>query len=295
MHKVLVTGATGNIGAQIVADLQAQGIPLRAFTRNSLAAAHKLGPGVDIHQGDFADSASIARALEGISHVLLSSSNHPLQAEHEFAVIDAAAGAGVERIVKLSTVSAEVGSRCAFFDAHGRAEQHLREARTRSVILQSSFYMSNLFAVAETVRTMGKIFAPVAGARLSMIDPRDVASVAVTALFTDRYDRRTLHLTGPESITYDQVAQVLTDVTGRQVEFISVPDEVARQNLAATGMPQWFVDQIILLFGLIREGVAEKTSDTVHAVIGRRPGSFAYFAHANGAAFRAAEAPTLGG
>src|SRR5262245_21266159 len=137
MSKVLVTGATGNIGTHVVDILQRRGVPLRAFSRDAAAAARKLG-GADVASGNFTDSASIARALNGVDLVLLSSSNHPEQAAHEAAVIDAAAAAGVKRIVKLSTISAQIGSSSAFFDAHGQAEQHLRASGVPAVILQSS-------------------------------------------------------------------------------------------------------------------------------------------------------------
>lgn len=295
MSKVLVTGATGNIGAHVVDILQKRGVPLRGFSRDAAAAARKLGQGIEIARGDFTDRESIVRALSGSDLVLLSSSNHPEQAAHEAAVIDAAAAARVKRIVKLSTVSAQVGSVSAFFDAHGRAEQYLRASGVPAVILQSSFYMSNLFAAAEPVRMMGKIFAPAGTARLAMIDPRDVAEVAVTVLLTERYDGQTLHLSGSEAITYADIARVLSEITGRAVDYVPVPDEVARQNMAASGMPEWFVDQIIRLYGLLRQGVAERVTGTVREVLSREPRTFTDFAGDNAAAFRAAEASTLTG
>jgi len=295
MSKVLVTGATGNVGTHVVGILQRQGVPLRAFSRDIAAARQKLGKSVEVVGGDFTDAESIASALNGIDLVLLSSSNHPEQAAHEAAVIDAAAAAGVKRIVKLSTVSAQIGSASAFFDAHGRAEQHLRASGVPAVILQSSFYMSNLFAAAEPVRMMRKIFAPAGTARIAMIDPRDVADVAATALLTDRFDGQTLHLTGSEAITYAHVAHVLSEVTGSKVDYIAVPDDAARQNMVASGMPEWFVEQIIRLYGLLREGVAEAVTDSVQQVLSRNPLTFTNFASDNSAAFRTAEAPTLTG
>ena len=275
---ILVTGATGNVGAHVVTELLRRGRDVRAFTRDPARAAQRLGSGSEIVQGDFTDRASLRRAMSGYSLLVLSSSNHPKQAEHEIAVIDEAVEAGVQHVVKLSTVSAEIGSRSAFFDAHGRAEQHLRASGLPHVILQSSFYMTNLFGVAETVKGLGKIFAPAADARLSMIDPRDVAAVAAAALVTDRYDGQVLQLSGPEAITYRRVAEVLSEVTGRQVDFIPVPDEVARQNLIANGVPEWFADQVVILFGLIRAGAASAVTNTVEKVTGRAARSLAQFA-----------------
>jgi uncharacterized protein YbjT (DUF2867 family) len=275
---ILVTGATGNIGAHVVTELLQRGLDVRAFTRDAERAARKLGSGVEIVQGDFTDPGSLRRAISGYNLLVLSSSNHPRQADHEIAVIDAAAEAGVQHVVKLSTVSAEIGSRSAFFDAHGRAEQHLRASGLPHVILQSSFYMTNLFGAAQTVKALGKVFAPAADARVSMIDPRDVARVAAAALVTDRYDGQVLQLSGPEAITYGRVAEVLSEVTGRQVDFIPVPDEVARQNLVASGVPEWFADQVVILFSLIRAGAASAVTNTVEQVTASAPRGFAQFA-----------------
>ena len=275
---ILVTGATGNIGTHVVAELRRRGRDVRAFTRNPEQALAKLGPGVHIAAGDFADPATVRAAVQDMDLLVLSSSNHPAQAEHEATVIAEAKGAGVQHIVKLSTVAAEVGAKCAFFDAHGRAEQELRKSGLPHVILQSSFYMTNIFAVAETVKAVQKIFAPLAGARIGMIDPRDVAAVAATALVTDRFDGQTLELTGPEAITYERVADVLSRLMHSPVEFSAVPDEVARQNMLASGVPEWFAEQIVVLFGRLRDGVANAVTDTVQAVTGRPPRDFAQFA-----------------
>jgi uncharacterized protein YbjT (DUF2867 family) len=290
---ILVTGATGNIGEQVVAELLRRGRDVRAFTRDPERAAAKLGRGIEIVAGDFADPATVRAAMQGMELLVLSSSNHPAQAQHEATVIDEAARAGVQHIVKLSTMLAEVGSRLAFFDAHGRAEQHLRRSGLPHVIIQSSFYMTNLFAVAQSVRAMKKLFAPLAGARISMIDPRDVAAVAVAALVTDRFDGQALQLTGPEAITYEHVAEVLSEVTHSRVEFIPVSDDVARQNLLASGIPDWFAEQIVVLFGLLRAGVGSAITDTVQAVTGSAPRDFGQFAADFGAVFQSAGSEAL--
>src|SRR3712207_2242902 len=102
--------------------------------------------------------------------------------------------------------------------------------------------MSNLFGLAEAIRQTGKLFAPADGARIAMIDPRDVAAVAAVVLTTDGHEEQTYTLTGPEAITYGRIAEELSAATGRPVEFVDVPDEAARQGLVEAGTPDWLVE-----------------------------------------------------
>lgn len=289
MSPILVTGATGNVGSRVVAELLARGEPVRAFVRDPARAAGLLGPAVELAVGDLDDPASIRRALDGVDRVVLSSANHPRQREHETNAIDAAAAVGRPWIVKLSTIGAEVGSPLAFWDCHGHVEAHLRRSGLPATVLQSHFYMSNLLDSAATVRATGKLFAPAGGARLPMIDPRDVAAAAARIL-TDpnpaAHVGRTYHLTGPEAITFDDVAERLSAATGRPVGFVHVPDDAARESLRAAGMPPWMVDNLLVLFGILRDGRWE-TTDDVRALTGRAPRAFAEFAREHAAAFGA--------
>lgn len=275
---LLVTGATGNVGSQVVRELRGRGVSVRAFVRSPEKAAEKLGDGVELAAGDFSDSESLSRALKGVTAVFVTSADGPQKVEHETAVIDAAAAAGTARIVKLSTIGAEVGSTLPPFDWHGRIEQHLRRTVVTSVILRANFYMSNILQSAEQVRRQGRLFAPAGRAGISMIDPRDVAAVAAAVLTTDRHEGQTYQLTGPEAVTYERIAEELSAATGRPIEFVDVPDEAARQACLEAGMPDWLVTHLMALFQLIRRGALEQTTDTVHALTGREPRTFAEFA-----------------
>ena len=282
---ILVTGATGNVGSAVVAELWAKGEAVRAFVRNEERARERLPDGVELAVGAFEDSASIARALEAVDAVFLSSGDHPNKVGHETAMIDAAAAKGVGRLVKTSTVGAEKGSPLPPFDWHGRIEEHLHASGIASVVLQSSFYMTNLLASADPIRQMGKLFAPLAGAEIAMIDPRDTGAVGAAAVTTNRYDGQTLELTGPEAITYEQVADELSAATGHTVEFVNIPDEAARQTFVDIGLPDWLVAHFDHLFPLLRSGVVATPTDAVRAVTGREPRSFAEWTRDHAAAF----------
>jgi uncharacterized protein YbjT (DUF2867 family) len=275
---ILVTGATGNAGSQVVRALRARGASMRAFVRDAEKARQLLGDDVELAVGDFADRCSVRAALEGAKAMLLSCADDPRRVEWETSAIDAAVATSVRRIVKLSTIGAAPGAPVAFWDWHGRVEEHLRASAVPAVILQSSFYMSNLLAAAEQVANEGRLYAPADEARVAMIDPRDVGAAAAAALTGAGEDGQTQVITGPEAITWGQIAAELSAATSREVEFVDVPDEGAKQGLIAAGVADFVAEQLTTIFEQLRQGVAERVTDGVYLLTGTRPHSFAEFA-----------------
>jgi uncharacterized protein YbjT (DUF2867 family) len=278
MKKMLVTGATGNVGSGVVRELQGRGVSVRAFVRDPDKAAAMLGDGVELVSGDFSNPESTRRALEGVEGVFLACANDPRQVEYETGVIDAARQAGVRRIVKLSALGAEIGSPVAFWDWHGRIEEHLLTSGIPAVVLRPTFSMTNLLGSADAVRHAGSLFAPANGARVAMIDPRDIAEVAAVALAEDTHDAKAYTLTGPEAIIFERVAEELSAAAGRRVEFVAVPDEAARQGMIEQGVPEFVAGEIVKVFGFLRRGDQDRTTDTVRALTGREPRGLAEFA-----------------
>ena len=278
MQKILVTGATGNVGSRVVHELRRCGVPVRAFVRGTDKAAGMLGDDVELAVGDFGDPGSIQAALDGTDGVFLACSNQPQQVEYENRVIDAAEAAGVRRMVKLSALGTEVGSPVAFWDWHARIENHLRASGVPFVVLRPTFGMANVLASAEAVRYTGKLFAPAGDAGISMIHPQDVAAVASVTLLEDGHDGKTYTLTGPEAITFGQVAGYLWGALGCEIEYLSVPDEAALQGMVEQGLPEFVAGQIVAVFGILRSGAQERTTGTVRTLTGRDPIGFAEFA-----------------
>ncbi len=183
MTRILVTGATGNVGrtvTSLLADNPA--VRVRALVRDAVASASSLPPTAELAVGDFTDPDSLDAALDGVDAVYLACGNVVAQVDHECTVIDRAAAAGVRRLVKLSARGAEIGSPVAFWHWHALIEAHLTASGIPSVVLRPSFLMTNLLAVADAVRDHGLVIAPAAHARISMVDPRDVAAVAAAVL-----------------------------------------------------------------------------------------------------------------
>ncbi|GAA3625526.1 NAD(P)H-binding protein [Microlunatus ginsengisoli] len=275
--SVLVTGATGTVGSRLLPLLTGHDVEIRALARRPAAVVahhHRIRP----IAGDFADSASLDDAMSGVDAVFLACGNGPDQVAHETAVIDAAARAGVGRLVKLSARGAAPDAAVAYWRWHAEIERRLVASGLPAVILRPGFSMANLFAAAEQVRRAGVIAAPAGAAAIAMIDPLDVAAVAAETLVGDGHAGRTYTLTGPSAIDYRAVAQELGRVARRAVAFVDVPPEAAVAGLTGAGLPPFVADQIAAVFAALRSGAQSTTTGDVATLVGRPPRPLADFA-----------------
>jgi uncharacterized protein YbjT (DUF2867 family) len=126
--------------------------------------------------------------------------------------------------------------------------------------------MTNLLAAAEQVARAGRLYAPAGDARIAMIDPRDVGAAAAAVLGNADHDGRTYVLTGPEAVTYAQIAAELSAATAGRVEFVDISDEAARQGMIEEGLPEFAADEVVKAFAMLRQGVAERVTATVESL-----------------------------
>jgi uncharacterized protein YbjT (DUF2867 family) len=278
----LVTGATGNVGGHVVRARSTRGVAVRAFVRDPDRAARALGPETELAAG------SLDRALAGVDRVFLACGNVPEQVAFEKAVVDAAAAAGVSRVVKLSGPAAAVDSPRVFERRHGEIERHLAASGLPRVLLRPRTYLTNLLAYARTVAGTGMLFAPAGTARISFVDPLDVGAAAAECLIGQDHEGRTYTLTGPEAITYERIADELSAATGRTITYVSVGDDDARRAMTADGLPPMVADAIVAIFADQRTGSMAGTTPALRDLIGREPRTITDFARDHAGMFRAA-------
>ncbi|WP_437515633.1 SDR family NAD(P)-dependent oxidoreductase [Sorangium sp. So ce1099] len=282
---ILITGATGTIGREVVRQLVERGAPVRALTRDPAKAA-ALGREVDLVRGDFEEPASLRPALEGVEALFMLSAPGPSIAAHDLAMVDAAQKSGVKRLVKLSAFGADLPSRIG--DWHRAGEHAVRTSGLAWTLLRPVGFASNVLQWAAAIRAGGVVPISTGDGRQGIIHPGDVAAVAVAALTSAHHDGSTYTLTGPELLSArDQVAS-LARALGRSIETTDVPPDRLREQMLAAGAARELAETVFEGVSFLREGKAAALSDDVEAVLGRKPLRFEAWVRENLAAFGAA-------
>jgi uncharacterized protein YbjT (DUF2867 family) len=284
---ILVTGATGLNGSELVRRLAAKGIPSRALVRN-LAKATSLAalPNVEVVEGDMARPDSLAEALRGVERAMLISSSDPTMVETQTTFIDAARKAGVKHVVKLSGIIPELDSPFRFARMHAEIEKRLEDSGLAYTHLRAGEFMPSYFRQVPSIVSRGILALPMGDARIASVDIGDLAEVAIAVLTTTGHEGKTYALTGPESLTMSEVAKKLSAVTGKAISYVDVPPEEATKARLAAGMPPYLAEGLDELFAERRRGKESKVWPTIEEVFGRQPTSFDEFARRNAAIFR---------
>jgi uncharacterized protein YbjT (DUF2867 family) len=270
---ILVTGATGTIGSEVVERLVRRGAKVRAMTRNPSRATAR--PGVEVVQADFEDSASLVRAVLGVTTLFLLSAPAPALPRHDRAMLEAARSAGVDKVVKLSAIgTAEGFAEGTVGGWHRPGEEALRAGNWTWTLLRPSGFTSNALRWAEAIRGGHPVPNMTGDGVQGLVDPRDVAAVAVEALLSAEHAGRTYTLTGPALLSVPDQAAILARTLGRAVETVDVPPDTAREQLLASGVDSAFVDIALRGAELVRAGGNRILTDDVERVLGRPPGTF---------------------
>lgn len=266
---VVVTAASGHVGREVVRVLSAKGHSVRAAgpSLSALRAAH--GDGVEAARLDFCDQSTFQEALAGSSGLFLV--RPPAIAEVKSTLlpfIDAAVNSGVQHVVFLSVIGAGENP----LVPHYQVEQHLRSKVEGYTFLRPGFFSQNLgSAYRDDIASDGKLFVPVAHGRIAFVDIRDVAEVAAV-VFADPAAHRgkAYTLTGPEAVSFEEVAELLSEVLGRRIKYEPASVVSFVRHLHDRGLPLSQVAvQTVLHVGL-RYGQAEHVDPTLEQLLGRR-------------------------
>lgn len=268
---ICITGARGTLSSEVIRQLETQKTAFRGayFSRHAAERAHARGiAAVTI---DYNDPATLRAAFAGCDTVFLLGPNALNQTELELNAVDAAKDAGVRHIVKQSVMGAAEEA-YSLAKIHRRVEQAIQASGMTWTFLRPNSFMQNTVTyMAPTIRTEGAFYTASGQARISHVDVRDIAAVAVAALTTTDHEHETYTLTGPEALTYDQVAEALSKTLDRDIRHVSLPAADLRAAMLAEGMPEPIADRMLDLERYFREDRASTISDDLRRAIGQEP------------------------
>lgn len=258
--KILVIGATGNVGRPLVQALMARGEAVKAASRS--------GKPVDGAEGvefDIGDPMTFPRALEGVDRAFVMLPGGYTEAKALLIpVIEAAATRGV-KVVMLSAIGVDADDSIPY----RQAEIALEKSGVRWVVLRPNWYTDNFVNYWKPgIDAAGVIAVPAADGKSSFIDVRDVADSAAAALTTDRFDNKAFNLTGPEALGYAEAAALLSEAIGKPVTYQAVDDDTFVGNLVGAGVPEVYARFLASIFYPVREGWTAAVTDDVRTLTG---------------------------
>lgn len=281
---ILITGASGNVGKEVLKQIIETGAKVRAAFQ-SVSTSAKAPSGVELCRVDYNQPESLQQALKGVDRVFLVGPPTAQLVILERKAMDMIRQSNVRLVVKLSAM----GGRDAIFPGqHAQSEDYIRSTGVPYTFLRPNGFMQNLVNYnAPTINTQNAFYGSQGDGRVSQIDSRDVAAVAVKTLTEDGHAGKAYTLTGPEAVTNGEIAQILSDDLGREIRYVDLSPAQLKEALLSAGMPEWIADAFLDLQRLYREGKAATVTRDVEEVLGRKPVSFAQFSRDYRSAFEA--------
>ncbi|HLM81808.1 MAG TPA: SDR family oxidoreductase [Terriglobales bacterium] len=274
---ILITSAPGNNANAVIRELTKAGVRVRALLRNPNSAGEIKGPLVEVAVGDFLNPASLHAALQGVEKAFLIPPMDPRSVEMQASFIRAAKRAGTGHVVKLSVNGADVNSPVRVARWHAEGEKELEASGIPFTHLRPNAFMQNFLGLAPTIVSQGEFYQPAADGKVSHIDVRDIAAVAAKALTENGHQGKTYVITGPEALSYDDVARKLSTALGRPVKYVNITPEDFKKSLLGWGIPEFMADGLNEFFAAIRAGYCAVVTNTVEEVAQRKPIRFDNF------------------
>ena len=273
-NKILVTGATGNIGSALVQELKASDSDFAVMTSKPGVTI----AGVETRHGDFESVASLTAAFNGIDTLFLLFPLVENKVDLAKYAAEAAKAAGVKHIVRSSGAGADSASTFALPKLQGEIDDVLSATGIPTTFLRPAGFMQNYVTYQSQAIKDGAIYMADGGQAQSLIDARDIAAVAARVLTNpNAHAGKAYTLTGGEAITGEQAAATISAALGKPVKHVSVPTEAAVATMNQWGMPPFIVNVMDSLNKIVSAGYASGVSSDVEIILGRKPRSFAAF------------------
>lgn len=274
---IVLLGATGNIGSELLRLLAESGAAVRAVSRKPPRTSELTR--VEWVEGDLANPESLVEIFDGAKKLFLVTGNAGNMVLLQKNAIAAAEEAGIEHVLKISALGASDHSKSVIGVWHYIIERALRESSLDWTILRPHVFMQNILDQAETIRTDGELCSPAGEASIPMIDTRDIAAVSASVLTEAGHEGEMYTLSGPEPVSYRRAAEVLSNVLGTPITYVPETEDDAWHRLREAGLPPWLIGAQLALASYQRAGGGtDIITDAVQTITGKPPRSFRDFA-----------------
>jgi uncharacterized protein YbjT (DUF2867 family) len=283
-ETVLVTGASGTVGREVVKQLSSA--PLNV---NIKAAIHSLENNkkieddkVELVKIDYNNPESLKAALNDIDKIFLVTPEVPNAPELVSNLVTEAKISGIRYIVKLSAMDADLKADVASLRLHRQAEKIIEESEIPYTFLRPGEFMQNFINWDSPMIKEQGVFWRVGDTEVSLVDVRDIAAVAVKVLTdndngNNRNNGKIYTITGPEALSYSQMAEILSSAIGKKISYVNISEEEARRAMKDIGLSEWWIKAIIEVYEYYKKGIQKQVSSAVEEVTGKKPISFSQF------------------
>jgi uncharacterized protein YbjT (DUF2867 family) len=280
---ILITGASGHVGREVVKQALAVGLKIRATFRSPAVAA-QAPAGLEGVIVDYAKPETIRPALQGVDKIFLVGPPVRDLAALEANFVKEVRAAGRKHIVKLSALG---GRESTFPSGHRDSEENIEASDLPYTFLRPNGFMQNLVNYnAGTIGSQNAFYGCQGNGTVSIVDIRDIAAVAVIVLAATGHEGKSYALTGGEALTNEQVAEKISHVAGRKISYVDLPPAELKKGMLSAGAPEWSADALLDLQRFYREGKASLVTDDVERLTGHRPITVDRFANDYAFAFR---------
>jgi len=271
---ICITGAGGTVGSEVLKQLESKDSRFRAayFSKGKADRARAIG--IDAVVIDYNRTDTLEEAFEGCDRLFLLGPNDVDQTGLELNAVEAAKASGIRHIVKQSVMGAEEDS-YSLAKVHRPVERAIESSGLAWTFLRPNSFMQNVVTfMSETIRAEGAFYSASGNAKICHVDVRDIAAVAIRALTGGNHEGKAYTLTGPDALTYEEIAGEMSAALGRTITHVSLPPSDLKKGMLAGGMPEELADRMLDLERYFREDRASSISDDIKLVTGNNPRSF---------------------
>ncbi len=276
-RKVLITGASGNVASGVLPQLVKKGVAVKAYVRDAAKAEKLKAMGVEPVMGDFLDGAKLEAAAKGMDAVISITPPNPKAAEQASVITQAAKRAGVGHIIRLSAVGAAPDAPTDNGKLHFKTDAEIMASGIPYTILRPNFFMQNLFMSVPTIQAQGSMYWGMGEGSIGIIDVRDIADSLATLGIYGGHHGQIYVQTGPESLTFAEMAETISAAIGKPVKYVAIPVEAVGEAIRGFGMGDWFAQVMMDYSAAYARGWGDFVNGSVEDLTGNPARSFAQF------------------